>query len=206
MAIEKRKRDPEATRAAILDAAQKLFLERGYGEVAISEIARAAGVTKSLIHHHFGSKHELWEEVREGLFDAYCELQEEMLEQATEPSAELLWRSLDDYCRFLYEHPELSRVFAWTALQCQDHVRVREKALHNLGAQAIGEAQKAGRLRSDIDPRLVLAVFMAVVEHWALFRERLRLALGLEDREPGELDDQHLDAILKIFMEGVLPR
>jgi NAD(P)-dependent dehydrogenase (short-subunit alcohol dehydrogenase family) len=41
-------RDPEQTRARILDAATDLFVERGFSDVSMSRLAIAAGVTKSL--------------------------------------------------------------------------------------------------------------------------------------------------------------
>ena len=66
-----RTRNPEATRAAILDAAEKIFLGKGYGEASMSQIAAEAGVTKSLLHHYFGSKENLWTEVKTRRFSIY---------------------------------------------------------------------------------------------------------------------------------------
>jgi len=45
--------------AAVLDAAERLFGEQGLESVSIRDIARAAGVSISVIYHHFGSKAEL---------------------------------------------------------------------------------------------------------------------------------------------------
>jgi AcrR family transcriptional regulator len=55
----KRRRDPEASRAAILEAASEVFNERGYAGATIREIARRAGVTHGLVMRHFGSKEQL---------------------------------------------------------------------------------------------------------------------------------------------------
>ncbi|MEZ4466816.1 MAG: TetR family transcriptional regulator [bacterium] len=41
------RRDPEATREAILDAALQVFSQRGYAETSTSALAAEAGVTKS---------------------------------------------------------------------------------------------------------------------------------------------------------------
>jgi len=57
----------EATRAALLGAARRLFAERGYEDVATEEIVRAAGVTRGALYHHFGGKAELLEAVYERL-------------------------------------------------------------------------------------------------------------------------------------------
>ena len=49
-------------RAALLEAATKLFVERGFAGTTTDEITRRAGASKETIYHHFGSKL--------GLFDA----------------------------------------------------------------------------------------------------------------------------------------
>ena len=54
---------PEARREQILEVAQRLFEERGYDGVSMSDVATAAQVTRGLVHHYFGSKRELYVEV-----------------------------------------------------------------------------------------------------------------------------------------------
>ncbi|MEW1776912.1 TetR family transcriptional regulator [Streptomyces sp. NPDC086777] len=56
----KRVRNPEAHRAAILDAARATFAEHGYTRATIREIAREAGVTHGLVMRHFHSKENLF--------------------------------------------------------------------------------------------------------------------------------------------------
>ncbi|GGP44829.1 TetR/AcrR family transcriptional regulator [Saccharothrix coeruleofusca] len=56
----KRVRDPEAHRAAILDAARRAFAEHGYDRATIRDIAARAGVTHGLVMRHFGSKEQLF--------------------------------------------------------------------------------------------------------------------------------------------------
>ena len=40
----------------ILDAALRLFADRGYDAVSVQEIVEATGITKPPLYHHFGSK------------------------------------------------------------------------------------------------------------------------------------------------------
>ena len=49
-------RDPERTKAALLDAALVEFSAHGRAGARTSAIARRAGVNKQLISHHFGGK------------------------------------------------------------------------------------------------------------------------------------------------------
>lgn len=51
---------PATRRAEILDAAGRVFAERGYAAVPASEVARRAGVTPGLLHHYFGGKRGLF--------------------------------------------------------------------------------------------------------------------------------------------------
>jgi AcrR family transcriptional regulator len=55
----------DATRAALVTAARPLFAQRGYAGVGTEEIARAAGVTRGALYHHFEGKRELFEAVYE---------------------------------------------------------------------------------------------------------------------------------------------
>ena len=47
------------TKQKILDTAEKLFAERGYGATSMRQIIAEAGVNLASIHYHFGSKEEL---------------------------------------------------------------------------------------------------------------------------------------------------
>lgn len=52
-------RNGDATRVAIMDAAERLILDRGYAGTPIDDVLAATGVTKGAFFHHFPSKREL---------------------------------------------------------------------------------------------------------------------------------------------------
>lgn len=49
------------TRKQILDAALRLFSEKGFARTSVRDIAQAAGITDAAIYYHFASKRELFE-------------------------------------------------------------------------------------------------------------------------------------------------
>lgn len=65
----KRRRNSNATRSAILEAATRRFACRGYKHSGVREIAADAGVTAALVNRYFGSKEGLFSEVMERAFD-----------------------------------------------------------------------------------------------------------------------------------------
>lgn len=50
------------SRGRLLDAAIHLFARYGYDPVSTVAVAKATGLTQSMVHYHFGSKEKLWKE------------------------------------------------------------------------------------------------------------------------------------------------
>lgn len=56
----KTKEDAIATRNSLIDAAERVFLERGVSRASLSDIAQAAGATRGAIYWHFKDKVDLF--------------------------------------------------------------------------------------------------------------------------------------------------
>lgn len=53
----------EETRARIVEAAYRLFIEGGYSATSMRDIGQRAGVTVGAIYNHFATKESIWQEV-----------------------------------------------------------------------------------------------------------------------------------------------
>jgi TetR/AcrR family transcriptional regulator, regulator of autoinduction and epiphytic fitness len=51
------------SREVIIEAAERLFLERGFGAVSMDELAEAAGVARRTLYNQFASKEEIFREM-----------------------------------------------------------------------------------------------------------------------------------------------
>ena len=66
--VAPRKRDAQATRAAILEAGKAQFARLGYDRVALRDIAAEAGADVALIKRYFGGKEALFTEALKASF------------------------------------------------------------------------------------------------------------------------------------------
>jgi len=103
------KRDPAATRQALLAAAAALFPERGYDGVSVQDLATRAGVNKALISYHFGGKRGLYVAVLES---GFAEMAERLRTVDEAPDArEGLRRVFTAYETLTRERPDFPALF-----------------------------------------------------------------------------------------------
>lgn len=87
------RRDPEARRQAILDAAVAVFASQGFAAAKLDDVAEQAGVAKGTIYLHFKDKQDLFEQmVREALSPVIARL--EALAQMPDLPAETVLRTM----------------------------------------------------------------------------------------------------------------
>ena len=165
-------RDPERTKAALLDAALVEFSAHGRAGARTSAIAARAGVNKQLISHHFGGK--------DGLYRALVarwEAGEASYGGADVPLAELAARYVADAAR----HRDLHRLLLRASLE-------DEEAGGGLDAgdlEDLRRRQDAGEVSERLDPAFVLLALEAIAAAPLVFPGDVRRLTG---REPGTED------------------
>jgi TetR/AcrR family transcriptional regulator len=193
-----------STKDIILNSAEKIFIQKGFAATSMSQIAKEAKVTKSLIHHYFGSKERLWTEIKDRCLTDYFEVQRKMLEMA-EPDAQCMQDSIVALFRVLQESPDFVRLLSWHLAELNPDDDTEEKNLTQLGLGKILEAQEKGNIRQDIDPRYGLIVFYCLIFSWFQGKRTYLDWVGVKQAYE-ETDEKYLETLIKIFFEGVLPR
>jgi len=106
---ERRRKEKENRKNAILKAARKLFFERGFKSVTVDLIAAKAEVSKGSIYLYFDSKEEIYTQI---LISANIERHKEIENFAKQEGAasDLLLSFARDYIEFFFENKELFRI------------------------------------------------------------------------------------------------
>lgn len=107
---QRERRDPEASRRALLAAGTELFSERGFDGVSIEDVAGRAGVNKALISYHFRGKRGLYGAILESTFRAMAERIEAM-ENSARDAREALHGVLAAFEQMARERPGFPTLF-----------------------------------------------------------------------------------------------
>ncbi|MFN8028434.1 MAG: TetR family transcriptional regulator [Acidimicrobiia bacterium] len=152
-------RDPEATKAKILDAALHEFSANGIAGARVDAIAARAKVNKRMLYYYFGSKEDLFREIlRRRLHERTATLHERGARGA-QPMAERATRAAAD--------AEYTRLLMWEALETKPSKPVNEEIRRSFFDTWVGvvrEEQAAGKLPADLDAQqLVLTEVLLVL-------------------------------------------
>jgi TetR/AcrR family transcriptional regulator len=188
----------------ILRVAEDLFVEKGFVGTSMSEIAERAGVAKSLIYHHFESKQALWRELIRDYHDKSGVL-EKFYDTISADDPDTLTQLVighNGFFEFLRSHPRVVRLFSWLDLEQEFDIDYPEESLRLKSLQRIGELQKHGWLRPDIEPGLIPIIFLSLMMHWFSARRYLAPWLG-KDLLEEDIDDIYIAGVVDILMKGI---
>lgn len=161
--MRRTREEAAATRAAVLDAALRVFSRKGYAATRLEEVAEEAGVTRGAVYWHFKGKADLYTALVQERAGKLVALHEEALSPASRraPLAaleRLLVRSLE----YLHEDPEFRAVMELNVFKTevtpelaagfQQKVAGTRRLVDAL-ASLIAEAIAAGEVDPALDPR-----------------------------------------------------
>ncbi|MFO0899042.1 MAG: TetR/AcrR family transcriptional regulator [Pirellulales bacterium] len=173
-----RVRDPEGTRAAVLEAAERLFAECGFANTSLRDISSASGVSHPLIHHHFGSKEGLCQEVKRRLVESYARKFPEAARATDQPLD--LGDEMRRLVAFIGDNPVLLRLCAWTRLEGDQQVWPGEPDVFETIRRRIEVSQREKLIRDDLDPRYLTIVLLGLVFFWLDNRNHFAHRFGPE--------------------------
>lgn len=143
--LEPERSGARTTREAVLDAAERLFAERGFELTSLTDVGAAAGVSRGTPGYFFGSKGELYRAVLERCFAEVRAAVRSGRERALasgEPPATVLAGVVSEYFDFITANPNFVRLIEWEALTggrtleaVPPHIEAAQEALAALSAE-----------------------------------------------------------------------
>jgi AcrR family transcriptional regulator len=116
---DRRKREKDQRRSAILNAARKLFFEKGFRYVTVENIARKAELSKGSIYLYFSSKEEIYTQILLNDIDKFNK-KSSLIFQNGKSATELVMDFAFIYVDFFFNDRELFRIMMTFMLHTED--------------------------------------------------------------------------------------
>jgi TetR/AcrR family transcriptional regulator len=200
-----RRASAKAARAElILDAARRLFAERGFKGATTGAIARAAGVTERTLFQYFPSKDALFAHVTDGaaaMFSARGGMARTAGLMQAEPAFTDWYRQLfENRLRDVARDPGSLRLVIGQAAQDEAfRAEFGSEWMASVWAPAVAAVrrfQQRGELRSDIDPERIARVLVSANLGYIITRHLLAPQAQWED-------DKEIAATLALLLNGM---
>lgn len=187
----------------ILEAAEKVFAEAGFGGATMQLIADVAGLPKANLHYYFPTKEALYRQVVENIFTIWLQAAD-VFDAASGP-AEGLGAYIDAKMEISRRHPAGSKVWASEVMHgapvIQDYLETKLEEWTNGRIKAIQGWIDQG-LMDPIEPRHLLYMLWATTQHYADFSHQIETLNGAKP-----LSDKQWSAakesLKKIILKGI---
>ncbi|MBD3898200.1 TetR family transcriptional regulator [Halomonas sp. ML-15] len=186
------KAEAEATREALLDAAEDVFFEHGVARTSLEQIARHAGMTRGALYWHFKNKADLFMALIERVRMPFEELVDTLHNPhlLDEPLDALRLALNNGFTRL--EQPRSHRVHSILLHRCEFFSDINPLEMQNRLAQEcyqefcaqLQRAHELGQLRDDLSPETAARMLQATLG--GLFHDWLRDPERYSIRERGE--------------------
>jgi TetR/AcrR family fatty acid metabolism transcriptional regulator len=152
-------------RRELLDAAVRVFAEKGFHASRVGDIAEDAGVAHGLLYHYFRSKDEVLETIFRDVWELLA-ADTQRIEQSDVPLREQLRRFARIYLGSWLVTPELVAVLVREVARSPElGSRIEDvRGVFNSLQRMIEAAQKRGEVRADCDARLAAWVVYGALE------------------------------------------
>lgn len=156
--ISRREKERQTREEDILNAAEKVFIERNYNEASMEEIAKECDFTRKTLYQYFSDKESLYYAVIiRGFKKLLCYFQEEIKNGNT--GFEKLQHLSFAYYKFYKDFPGVLRLMNYVGYikskkenmnKYEEFSIITESVVHEV-AKVIDEGKTDGSIRTDLD-------------------------------------------------------
>ncbi len=186
----------------ILQAAEKVFAEAGFGGATMQLIADMAGLPKANLHYYFPTKEDLYRRVVQDIFEIWLHAADSM-DQAPGP-IEGIGAYIQAKMEISRRHPNGSKVWAFEVMHrapvIQDYLETTLRAWTTGRVRLIERWIAEGKM-APVDPEHLLYMLWATTQHYADFGHQI------ETLNAGPLSDadwqKATDSVKTMILRGI---
>src|SRR5690554_2789846 len=154
----------------IIDAALKIFAKHGYKKTSISDIANAAGISKAMVFHYFGTKKELYLYLVNTCVDNIStEVVKKFDDNITDLFDRILYASRLKIA-LMEKHPNVPSFIQSAYFETDDEVKEEIRTIFSkddgktIGKKITFESADLSKFKDDVDPNLVMNMIDWIAE------------------------------------------
>lgn len=186
---------PKGKRELIIEAAEKVFSEKGFFQAKVEEIAAEAGVGKGTVYEYFSSKQEVFQEM---LKHIGRDIDLKSVNTGHSSAVERIRGIVEIHLNFMLKHRNMARVLMQEHLTMTDELLAfmkksrddKLKALENI----IIDGMEKGEFRKDIDP---------VVTAHLIFGATISLSGDIIDGDGALTVEELTDHVIDMALYGI---
>ena len=127
---------------AILEVAERLFLEKGFAMTSTTEIAKEVGCNQALVHYYFRTKDNLFNVIFEQKFKSFFQAVFEMKTMGNLSFQDKLRHIIESHFDLLRKNPKMPALILNELSRRPDQINVLREKLHTLPEQLFAELEK----------------------------------------------------------------
>jgi AcrR family transcriptional regulator len=185
-------------REQLIEVATKIFAEWGYSAATTAAIAEAAGVTEPILYRHFKSKQELFVAITQAMSEQTLFYWKHLMGKSATPTETIrvIAREFPNHIRRMADAYHVIHGALTTSRDRKVLAVMKEHytEIERFFAAIIGEGQKTGEFRRDLDPRVPAWQLINVGIGYAM------IALNLQ-----QFDHFSIEQAIEFILRGLKP-
>lgn len=195
--------DPtKPARDRLLKAGAFIFASEGYGGASVRRICEIAGTSSNMIHHYFGSKQGLYDEILAGFTENVLNVPMRIISEPARSRENLVSRLeifIAETLEALIAHQELFRLVIREQV-IFDFFGTYDKQL----VQFIEAAKKTGLVRAELDTEMLTGLILDRLGNQILYASWIKETSGANIETDGPYKKRWLSANIDLIMNGIM--
>ena len=203
-------RKEATTEEAILAAAEKLFIKKGFALTSTTEIARQAGCNQALVHYYFRTKEQLFVSIFSKKLHHFATKLIDIYTPGI-PFEDMVCKMVDAHFDILEENPQLPTLIINELMTNPERIRTLREGMSELAARLYTRVAAdmhagivAGRIR-EMEPEDLFMDLLSLDAFPFLARPIIKGTFGLDDAGFGKFLKRRREMVKKILINNIRP-